>query len=301
MKKKHSRIGLVASLAIHAALIGGTFAWLQNHKVEKITEQNALSMEMVAALLEQPQVAVAPDPTSEEIKEVEPEKAEPPPEPETKPEPTPEPDAIPDPILKPKKEKPKEEKRRERHQHKHHHKEKREKPEEQEKPKDKPKERPKHHHKEIKALERGPEVKQSIVAKAIPNAAEGEKVVAGVVGGQKNGSPNSTSTTGSTNTGASSGNASELAAYKAALQRALQRKANNSYPQREKMMRKTGTVTIKFTITSSGSITNVSVANSSGNSNLDNAAVRSAEALSMPPPPAGFPPTVTVPVRFALE
>ncbi len=62
MKKKHSRIGLLASLAIHTALIGGTFAWLHNHKVEKIAEQNSLSMEMVAALLEQPQVAVAPDP-----------------------------------------------------------------------------------------------------------------------------------------------------------------------------------------------------------------------------------------------
>ncbi|HDL4166102.1 TPA: energy transducer TonB [Mannheimia haemolytica] len=273
MKKKHSRIGLLASLAIHTALIGGTFAWLHNHKVEKIAEQNSLSMEMVAALLEQPQVAVAPDPITEEVKEIEPEKAEVPPEPKLTPEPTPEPEAIPDPTLNPKKEKPK----------------------------DKPKERPKHHHKHIKALERGPEIKQGIVAKAIPNAAEGEKVVAGVVGGQKNGSPNSTSTTGSANTGASSGNASELAAYKVALQRALQRKANNSYPQREKMMRKTGTVTIKFTITSSGSITNVSVLNSSGNSNLDNAAVRSAEGLSMPPPPAGFPPTVTVPVRFALE
>ncbi|GAB1653028.1 energy transducer TonB [Mannheimia haemolytica] len=303
MKKKHSRIGLLASLAIHTALIGGTFAWLHNHKVEKIAEQNSLSMEMVAALLEQPQVAVAPDPITEEVKEIEPEKAEVPPEPKLTPEPTPEPEAIPDPTLNPKKEKPKEEKRKERHhhKHKHRHKEKREELQEQEKPKDKPKERPKHHHKHIKALERGPEIKQGIVAKAIPNAAEGEKVVAGVVGGQKNGSPNSTSTTGSANTGASSGNASELAAYKVALQRALQRKANNSYPQREKMMRKTGTVTIKFTITSPGSITNVSVLNSSGNSNLDNAAVRSAEGLSMPPPPAGFPPTVTVPVRFALE
>lgn len=183
MKKKHSRIGLLASLAIHTALIGGTFAWLHNHKVEKIAEQNSLSMEMVAALLEQPQVAVAPDPITEEVKEIEPEKAEVPPEPKLTPEPTPEPEAIPDPTLNPKKEKPKEEKRKERHhhKHKHRHKEKRE----EEKPKDKPKERPKHHHKHIKALERGPEIKQGIVAKAIPNAAEGEKVVAGVVGGKK--------------------------------------------------------------------------------------------------------------------
>ncbi|AHG80130.1 TobB energy transducing protein [Mannheimia varigena USDA-ARS-USMARC-1388] len=280
MKKHHSRIGLIASLAIHGALIGGSFALLNEQKIEKTAEQNSLSMEMVAALLEQPQVAVSPE-TTEEVKEIEPEKVEPP-----EPEAQPEPEAIPDPVLKPKKEKPKEEKRKERP------KEKKEKPKE-EKRKEKPKEREKPQQKPIKALERGPEVKQGIVAKAIPNAVQGEKMVTGVVGGQKGGSLNSTSTT--------EGNASELSAYKTALQRALQRKANNSYPQREKMMRKTGTVTIKFNVTSSGTISNVSVVNSSGNSNLDNAAVKSAQAVSMPSPPAGFPPSVTVPIRFSLE
>ncbi|AHG75084.1 TobB energy transducing protein [Mannheimia varigena USDA-ARS-USMARC-1296] len=280
MKKHHSRIGLIASLAIHGALIGGSFALLNEQKIEKTAEQNSLSMEMVAALLEQPQVAVSPE-TTEEVKEIEPEKVEPP-----EPEAQPEPEAIPDPVLKPKKEKPKEEKRKERP------KEKKEKPKE-EKRKEKPKEREKPQQKPIKALERGPEVKQGIVAKAIPNAVQGEKMVTGIVGGQKGGSSNSTSTTG--------GNASELSAYKTALQRALQRKANNSYPQREKMMRKTGTVTIKFNVTSSGAISNVSVVNSSGNSNLDNAAVKSAQAVSMPSPPAGFPPSVTVPIRFSLE
>nr|P72204.1 RecName: Full=Protein TonB [Mannheimia haemolytica]AAB09530.1 TonB [Mannheimia haemolytica] len=237
MKKKHSRIGLLASLAIHTALIGGTFAWLHNHKVKKLPSKTLFLWKWWQALLDEPQVAVAPDPITEEVKEIEPEKAEVPPEPKLTPEPTPEPDEFQILRLNPKKEKPKEEKRKERHhhKHKHRHKEKREELQEQEKPKDKPKERPKHHHKHIKALDAGPEIKQGIVAKAIPNAAEGEKVVAGVVGGQKNGSPNSTSTTGSANTGASSGNASELPAYKVALQRALQRKANNSYPQREKM------------------------------------------------------------------
>lgn len=282
MKKHHSRIGLIASLAIHGALIGGSFALLNEQKIEKSAEQNSLSMEMVAALLEQPQVAVSPDPI-EEVKE-----ATPTPEPEPKPEP----EAIPDPTLKPKKEEPKKEKPKEE-KRKERPKEKKEKPKEE-----KRKEKEKSQQKPIKALERGPEVKQGIVAKAIPNAIQGEKMVAGVAGGQKGGSLNSTSTTGSNVVG---GNASELSAYKTALQRALQRKANNSYPQREKMMRKTGTVTIKFTITSSGAISNVSVVNSSGNSNLDNAAVKSAQAVSMPPPPAGFPPSVTVPIKFSLE
>lgn len=293
MKKHHSRIGLIASLAIHGALIGGSFALLNEQKIEKAAEQNSLSMEMVAALLEQPQVAVSPDPIEEEVKDIEPEKVEPPPEPEPEPEPTPEPEAIPDPTLKPKeepkKEKPKPEKRKERP------KEKKEKPKEERK--EKPKQQEKPQQKPIKALERGPEVKQGIVAKAIPNAVQGEKVVAGVAGGQKGGSSNATSTSGSAN----AGNASDIAAYKSALQRALQRKAANSYPQREKMMRKTGTVTIQFSVSSSGAISNVSVINSSGNSNLDNAAVKSAQSVSMPPPPAGFPTSVTVPIKFSLE
>lgn len=166
MKKHHSRIGLIASLAIHGALIGGSFALLNEQKIEKAAEQNSLSMEMVAALLEQPQVAVSPDPI-EEVKEIEPEKVEPQPEPE--PEPVPEPEAIPDPVLKPKKEEPKKEKPKEE-KRKERPKEKKEKPkEEKRKEKEKPQQKP------IKALERGPEVKQGIVAKAIPNAIQGEK------------------------------------------------------------------------------------------------------------------------------
>lgn len=286
MKKKHSRIALIASLLIHGTLIGGGLMWLKQHKIEKTMEQeNTLSMEMVAALLEQPQVAIAPE--SEEVKEPEPEKNEP----------EPKPDDIPDPTLKPKEEKPKKEKPKEE---KRKEKPKPEKPKEEkpkEKKKDEKKERPKPDAKPIKALERGPEPKQGIVAKAIPNAVQGEKLVAGVVGGQKNGSQSSTSTTGSAN----GGNASELAAYKAALQRALQRKASNSYPTREKMMRKTGVVTLSFRVSASGAITNVAVANSSGNSNLDAAAAKSAESLSMPAPPAGFPPLVTVPVKFEIQ
>ncbi|QIM65972.1 energy transducer TonB [Mannheimia granulomatis] len=283
MRKKHSHIGLISSLAIHGALIGGVYMWLSDHPIEKAAEQNALSLEMVAALLEQPQVAVAPEPVKEEIKEIEEEKIEP----------KPEPDVIPDPTLKPKKEKPKEDKPKKE--------EKRKEPPKKEKPKEeKPKEKPKpKENKPIKALERGIEAKQGIVAKAIPNAIQGEKEVKGVVGGQKNGSLNSTSTAGSSN--ANGGNANEISAYKVALQRALQRKANNSYPQREKMMRKTGTVTIKFSISASGAISNVSVVSSSGNSNLDAAAVRSAEGLNVSPPPAGFPTQVTVPVKFAIE
>lgn len=270
MRKKHSHIGLIVSLALHAILLGGGFFWLKEHQQEKMAEQNVLSMEMVAALLEQPQVATAPE-TLEEVKE-EVKEAE-----EEKIAPEPEPEAIPDPTLKPKEEP------------------KKEKPKKQEKRKESPKKKPK----PIKALERAPEAQKGIVAKAIPSEVQGEKEVNGAVGGQKNGSLNSTSTTA--NNRANGGNASEISAYKVLLQRALQRRANNSYPQREKMMRRTGTVTIKFNISPSGSVSNVSIVNSSGNSNLDAAAVKSAEGLSVSAPPAGFPSNITVPIKFEIQ
>lgn len=296
MKNQHSRIGLMASLLIHGALLGSAFVLLDHHKVEKTVEQGALSMEMVAALLEQPAVAVAPETVAEkEIIEETDTVEEVAPEPEIKQEV----DAIPDPSLTPI-EKRKEEKRKE-HPHKHHHhKHKKEKPKElQEKPKEKRKEHhKKHDQKPIKALERGPEAKQGIVAKAIPGATEGQKVVAGVVGGQKNGSANSTSTGSSSTAG---GNPNELEAYTNMLQRALQRRANSAYPQREKMMRKTGLVTIRFKLSPSGKLTDVSVQKSSGNSNLDVAAVRSAEGLQVSPPPAGYPSQLNVPIRFLIQ
>lgn len=300
MKKKYSHIGLISSLAIHGSLFAGAFFMLGGQSdIPHFSDENSLSMEMVAALLEQPQVAVSPDPVSEEVKEIEEVKAEN--NAATEQEVKPELDAIADPTLKPKKEKPKDKPKEEKNkkQNKPNKKEERLKPED--KPKDKPKkERPKLDNKPIKALEKGNEAKQGIVAKAIPGAVQGEKSVTGVIGGQKGGSLNSTSTTGSIN-GSGGGNANEISAYRAALQRALQRRANNSYPQREKMMRKTGTVTIKFTVTSSGKLANVAVVKSSGNTNLDTAAVKSAEGVQVSPPPAGFPSQLSVPVKFSIE
>lgn len=296
MKKTHSLFGLIASLAIHGLLVVAGFTWIGNHPIEKVTTQEkTLSVEIVAALLTQPQVAVAPTSIPEEVKEIKEENLEPEPtsEPETKS--IPQPDAIPDPSLKLKQEKPKEKKHRKYHIERKAYKEKKENPEEKLK---EPLQR-KHTHRPIKALEQGPESKQGIVAKAIPHATQSDKLAAGIVDGQRKGSQ-SISSTGIMN-GTSGGNTNEISAYKAALQRALQRKASNAYPQREKMMRKTGTVTIKFNVLPSGVISNVSVMTSSGNNNLDTAAIRSAEGIKMPSPPTGFPSQVTVPIKFSME
>lgn len=181
---------------------------------------------------------------------------------------------------------------------------------EKEKPKEKPKsestkaEKPKTEPKKmVKALEKGTEAKQGIVAKAVPNAFQGTKVQAGIPNGSANGNHPSINQAGSPNgnTNQAGQNSSEHNAYRATLQRALQQRANSSYPQREKMMRKMGTVVLKFTLTPTGQITNVQVQKSSGNDNLDAAAVKAAQSTNPPTPPTGFPSAITVPVKFVVQ
>ena len=158
--------------------------------------------------------------------------------------------------------------------------------------------------KPVKALETGKEAKQGVVAKAVPNAFQGVKAQAGIPDGAPQGNNASLNQAGAkvgSTTPSKTASSSEIDAYRSILQRALQQRANNAYPQREKMMRKTGVVTLRFTITPSGQITNVSVANSSGNENLDAAAVKAAQATNPPSPPAGFPSSVSVPIRFAIQ
>ncbi|WP_281772795.1 energy transducer TonB family protein, partial [Haemophilus parahaemolyticus] len=180
------------------------------------------------------------------------------------------------------------------------------------KPKAPPKEKPKKVEKPVKALEKGKEVKQGIVAKAQPNIPQSQTPKEGVVNGSQNGKGNVGSAKGVENGNAAKGNGSdvgngsaasgtEINAYKSALQRALQRQANNAYPTRERMMRKMGTVTLSFTISPAGQLINVSVVSSSGNSNLDAAAVKAAQSTKTSPPPEGFPNHVTVPVKFSIE
>lgn len=293
MNKRNSRIGLAGSIVFHTVIVSAilivTKQTVLNDQIDDMKEVSSISMEMLAGVAEQPQVAVAPD-VDETAKEEEAkpeEKAE-----EKIEEPKPDPITEPEPIKKVVK---------------------KEKLKEPPKPKEPPKEKPKKVEKPVKALEKGKEVKQGIVAKAQPNIPQSQTPKEGVVNGSQNGKGNVGSSKGAENGNAAKGNDSggvgngsvasgtEINAYKSVLQRALQRQANNAYPTRERMMRKMGTVTLSFTVSTAGQLTNVSVVSSSGNSNLDAAAVKAAQSTKTSPPPAGFPNHVTVPVKFSIE
>lgn len=102
---------------------------------------------------------------------------------------------------------------------------------------------------------------------------------------------------GSSNRG--SGNAN---AYGASLRAAISRMANRHYPRTAKRMRKQGTVTVRFNIASNGRISGATVVGSSGNSSLDKGAIKALKRLGKyKPPPPGFGPTVTIPIRFRLN
>lgn len=299
MKKQHDLVGAIISILLHTLVFSGIW-WLMNQPqpIKVKEEMTSISIEMMTALLEQPQVAVAPEP-SPEPSDAEPTDIAPEPEiqeivdtPPPIPEPSLKPIEKPKPVEKPK-EKPKEQpKRVEKVKEKLKEKPK-EKPKEivKEKPKNKPKtaEKPtsaKTENRSVKALEKGAEAKQGIVAKAIPNAVQGNKLQAG----------NQTGSANATNAKPSSSN--DIQAYLAKLQRALKQGAISAYPPREKAMRKTGTVYLKFTVSPSGQLLNISVQRSSGNSNLDAAAVRIAEKTVVGSPPAGMPNPLSVPVNF---
>lgn len=285
MKKINARIGIVLSLCFHAVLFAG-IGWVVTHTpLPAVEEQQVqISMEMLATQLQQPEIATAPETETAMAKQIpttETQTVEP--EVEAIPESEPTPAKV---IEKPKeKEKPK----------------LKEPPKEKVKPKmpeklvEKPKEVPKAKSEKpsIKAVQVSPEVKQGIVAKAIPQATSSVKAQTAV---------STTPQSATSNNVQASSSANEISAYKAQLQRALQQRAGNSYPPREKMMRKEGVVTISLLISPSGQVTNVSVIKSSGNSNLDAAAVKAAESTKMSsPPPAGFPTNLTVPIRFSIS
>lgn len=218
MQKHHSKVGLIGSLVLHGAVFGTIWAAVSSPVVQKVANEQltSISMEMLAARLEQPQVAVAPEISQDEPAS---EEQTPSPEPEKKPEPKPakaEPEkvALPKIAEKPKKEKPKEkpkEKEKEKPKPVEKPKEKakekpKDKPKEQVKPTEKPKEKKepvKEKSKEkakaekaakpIKALETGAVAKQGIVAKVIPNAAQSTRIREGGA----NGSEQSNSAVGS--------------------------------------------------------------------------------------------------------
>ncbi len=94
----------------------------------------------------------------------------------------------------------------------------------------------------------------------------------------------------------------DLNAYRAGLQRAIDKAAKRNYPNAAKKQKKEGTVKVRFTLTSSGQFTNISVVGSSGNDALDKAAIKALKRLKgYKPPPEGFPRTQNARMRFKLK
>ncbi|MCW9699324.1 MULTISPECIES: energy transducer TonB [unclassified Avibacterium] len=198
-------------------------------------------------------------------------------EPEVTPEPQPiepEPEvkeSVPDPIVKP--EPPKPEKPKEKEV-------KKEKPKKipKEKPKQKPKEKPLAN----KELEKGDRNINS-AAKITSNATSLGKA-----------------TVTNPNLVGKGTSSDEAKAYLSAIRKEIERQKR--YPQRAKMMRKQGIVTVSFIIANDGSLNNVQLAKSSGNNDLDNAALDAVKrARSVGPKPAGVSSSLTVPLRFSIQ
>ncbi|KGQ70378.1 energy transducer TonB [Chelonobacter oris] len=195
--------------------------------------------------------------------------AEPEPEPEPIKEEIPEPkEEIPDPTVKPE---PK----------------KIEKPKEPEKPKEKPKPKPKEKRKEKPKKERS---KRDNVQQGDRDVDSPHNVNSKASGPQ----------TSANNPNMVGGGGKAIDAYRSQLRREIER--NKRYPQRAKMMRKQGVVSISFTLNTDGSIQNPRVAKSSGSEDLDKAAIQAVQnARSVGPRPDGMKAAVTVPIRFNIS
>lgn len=194
--------------------------------------------------------------------------AEPEPEPEPIKEPEPEPkEEIPDPTVEPE---PK----------------KIEKPKEPEKPKEKPKPKPKPKEKTVKKDRKPPRD----AVKGDRDVDSPHQVNSTAGGPQANvNNPNIVGSGGKV-----------IDAYRSQLRREIER--NKRYPQRAKMMRKQGVVTVSFTLNADGSIQSPRVAKSSGSEDLDKAAIQAVQnARSVGPRPAGMSASVSVPIKFSIS
>lgn len=92
----------------------------------------------------------------------------------------------------------------------------------------------------------------------------------------------------------------ELSAYRSALRREIER--HKRYPNRARMMRKQGVVTVVFKINQAGQISDILVAKSSGVEELDNAAISAVNnARPIGSPPAGLGNQLTIPINFTIK
>ncbi|WP_455817233.1 TonB family protein [Pseudomonas cerasi] len=92
----------------------------------------------------------------------------------------------------------------------------------------------------------------------------------------------------------------EKAAYAARLRSEIE--SHKHYPQRAKQARSGGVVNVRFNIEKDGSLTDPQLISSSGNRDLDNAALQAVrQSNSIGPRPGDFGRTASVTIRFSLR
>lgn len=92
----------------------------------------------------------------------------------------------------------------------------------------------------------------------------------------------------------------EKASYAARLRSEIE--SHKRYPQRAKQARAGGVVNVRFNVEDDGSLTNPQLVSSSGNRDLDNAALQAVrQSNAVGPRPSGFGRSASVNIRFSLR
>lgn len=262
--KQRSWFGFWASLLLHCALLGGIAYALQSDDSANGYQADRIDTSISMEMLQGMMVEPEPVPAPEPEPEVNPE-----PQPVAK-EDVPDPTQPPEKVQEVKKEKPKETKK--------------------EKPKEKPAKKEPAKPKQEKPNKA---MKNKDLPKGDRNVDSAAKIDSVATGLGK-------ATVDNPNWVGKGNSADEVKAYIAALRKEIER--NKHYPQRAKLMRKQGIATIHFHLRQDGSIINVSIKNSSGNSDLDAAALNAVRnTRPIGPRPLTMQEINAVPIRFSLR
>ncbi len=266
MQKRRSWLGFFGSLFFHSSILAVLLLAFKTNDESASSHDGLIStnisMEMMMATVAEEPPLPQPEPT-----------------PVVQPEPIAK-EEVADPTIKPEPPKPEKPKEPEKKEEKP-----KEKPKEREKPKEKPKEK-------AKKVEKPQEAR-----KDLPKA---ERTVEGNANINSQATTLAKATTNNPNLVGSGGSADEKAAYSSALRREIER--HKRYPQRAKMMRKQGTVTVSFNIGADGAISGARVSKSSGNDDLDNAAIQAVQsARPIGPRPVGMGSSISVPINFTIR
>jgi len=262
--RARSAAAFCLSLAVHAAIFGGSWYIYKTGRAEPVIVENVLGWESLEYLTEE-EHAPAPPPAPEPPP---PPPPEPEPEPESEPEPVVEEKAAPVEIKKEPPPPPKKEKS----------KPKKEKPKEKPKPKEQPKPEPRREEPEPQIRERPPITPPPRPVNIAPPATNHYGQIPNA-NAANNGRAN-----GGTRDGAQSGAKITEKNYNAGLQGRIA----STVQKRKGRIRERGTAVVAFDIQASGQFTNIRIEQSSGVQRIDDLILESVRSVgSYAPPPEG--------------